>query len=96
MTHTKAKNIISAFKSYQNSAMHTIFDAYGSPSENKVCAYYGCLHDCVQNDGYDFRIIGANSNTFSCGYCYMDGDREVFVWITKDNTRFVYLDEIDG
>lgn len=96
MTHTKAKNIQSAYKSYKNSTMHTIFEAYGSPSAYKVGAYYDCLRECVEHDGYNFRIIGAGTQTFSCGYCYMDGDREAFVWITKDNTRFVYLDEIDG
>ena len=96
MTHTKAKNIISAYNSYRKSTMHTIYDAYCTPSENKVSAYRKCLRECVQNDGYCFRIFGAGLQTFSCGYIYMDGEREVFVWITKSNTRFVYLDEIDG
>ena len=44
--------------------------------------------------GYDFRIIGYNSQTFSCGFYYIDNNNDYhFVYVTRDN---IYDTNIGG
>ena len=44
--------------------------------------------------GFDFRIIGYNSQTFSCGFYYIDNTNDYhFVYVTRDN---IYDTNIGG
>ena len=44
--------------------------------------------------GFDFRIIGKNSQTFSCGFYYIDNNNDYhFVYVTRDN---IYDNNIGG
>lgn len=70
----KAQDFIERF---YISEIDTLEECYNSCSAAKRKAYYDCLHKCVDMDGWRFRIISFNSQTFTCGWLYEDKETGV-------------------
>ena len=72
----KAQDLIERF---YNSEIDTLEDCYGTFSAAKRNAYYVCCQKCVEMDGWRFRIISFNSQTFTCGWLYEDKETGVIM-----------------
>lgn len=96
MTHTKAKNIKRAYNDFSNSHLYTLYDCYGTFSIYKQRAFNYCRELYEKYNGFSGKIIGFNSQTFSYGFTgtHPDDGRAIFVYITKDYDRYIYIDEI--
>lgn len=57
--------------SYEHSNMSDIYEAYRRPSESKVSAFWDCVRDKLDHDGYDGRITGAGCQFFSYAFRYI-------------------------
>lgn len=64
-TTQKAQQILRA---YNTSNTYGVNEAYAKPSTAKTRAEHLILCEMLDNGGYDYRITGANSCTFSCAY----------------------------
>ena len=85
------KTALSVIPRFNESVLtRTLLDCYKTCSRVKQNAYYDCKHLQYELQGYDFRIIGYNSMTFSCGFMFDDPFTGVvrFCYMTKDYTRF--------
>lgn len=55
-------------KSYYFSNIRTITQAYKNPSPRKIEIYASLIDEMNKCGGYAFRILGKNTNFFSCAY----------------------------
>lgn len=97
MTHRNTVQMTKAYKCYLASNAHTLADCYKSYSVDKLNAFNNSKRKMLVVDGLDFRIIGANNFSFSCGFVFFhpQNHRKCFCYITPNYTRFIYLDEIE-
>lgn len=58
--------------SYKYARYSTIGELYKNASCYKWQAENSILREMRENSGYDYRVIGGNSMTFSCAYRYDD------------------------
>lgn len=85
----KAQGIINRFN---NSEFFTLSDCYKSYSENKYRAFQACVDRFYKMDGYGFRIISFNSQTFTCGWLYDDKETGV-IMLNVETYRNTYTIE---
>lgn len=86
--------MIDAHREYCNSSANYLDEVYAKPSIIKKMAFNDARKIMDIYNGYKFRIIRYNKYTFSCGFiCYIN-DKMSFVYITKDNTRYITMEEI--
>ena len=79
---------------YRKATATTLRDVYSSWSDDKEKAYRRCIQMKVDMNGYDFRIISANTWQFSCGFLYRDGDGvEHLMYITKGEDNDIRLED---
>lgn len=62
---------------YWRSAMHTLFDAYKKPSDRKIRADSFCRDLCSKEQGYCYRIISANTFSFTAAWLTPTGDLRI-------------------
>lgn len=62
---------------YERSAMHTLFDAYKEPSDRKIQADRYCRNLCDEEQGYAYKIISANSFSFTAAWLTPAGDLRI-------------------
>ena len=74
---------------YKNARHHSVYDLYKAPSLAKTRAEQMILAEMRENDGYDYKVIGGNSMTFSCAYKYDTSDGYCLVYHTAYNTYYV-------
>ena len=94
MTHTTNKAIKDAYNRYLNSELYTVYGCYVRPSYAKCKAFDKCLDIYRINNGRQPRIISHNTTQFTFGFIGFVGDKQAFFYITKDNSRYIYLDEL--
>ena len=72
-----------------NNYRYAKYDSIGQLYKNASCykwqAQYAILAECEKVNGYDYRVIGGNSMTFSCAYRYDDKDGQHLVYHTAYN-----------
>lgn len=85
----KAQDLIYRFS---NSAFDKLEDCYNSCSGSKRIAYYNCLYKCSDMDGWRFRIISFNFQTFTCGWLYEDKETGV-IMLNVETYRNTYTME---
>lgn len=89
----KGKDLIARSKCNQGTS---IYDVYEKPSREKIEAFERCLElYASQEKPSDFHITGHNRMSFSCCFTmyFSLWDRPTLVYITKDHTYAVMLDE---
>ena len=94
MKHTNSKLIVDAYYRYLKSNNNRLWDAYKKVSVAKVNAYEYCKNKKRELNGSYLKIISHNCQSFTVGFIGEIDNRNAFVYITKDNERFIYLDEL--
>ena len=86
------KRYSEVYNSYLKSWYRNLWDIYNHFSQAKQEAYNYCLELCDKYNGYDLKIIGGNTSTFSVGFkCLVDGV-ENFVYITRDYDKIMKIE----
>lgn len=94
MKHTNSKLIVDAYYRYLKSNDSRLWDVYKKVSMAKVNAYEYCNAKKRELNGRDLKIVSHNSQLFTVGFIGELDNRQAFIYITKDNERFIYLDEL--
>lgn len=71
---------------YDKSNKHTIYEAYNSPSTEKVQTFYELVEKMKELGGRDMRITGAGSNYYSCAYLLDEDSDTYLIYETHANT----------
>ena len=91
MEHCTKSLMNEALSRYIRSNKRTLSDCYGTYSNEKFDALEYCYDLMNIYDGYDLRIIGYNSQTFSVGFIGTISGQKAFFYITKDHDRFILI-----
>ncbi|MBQ8793937.1 MAG: hypothetical protein IJZ63_04240 [Clostridia bacterium] len=95
MTKTNSKIIKDAYRKYLDSSYYDLYDCYSSCSYAKREAMDYCKELANEYLGYNLKIIGFNTSTFSVGFIgQMDG-KKIFVYITKNLNRYCFIDTLE-
>ena len=72
---------------------YTLEDVYTKYSNEKAGAFNYCRELCAALNGYNFRIISANTFVFSVFFEYVEASTGALcgAYITRDYDRFCYL-----
>lgn len=92
MTKTQNTQIKGAYSHYQYATATSLSDVYTTWSYAKDKAYRYCRELFAEYEGEDFRILGANVNTFSVGFIGKYEGKKAFFYITKSYDRVMILD----
>ena len=95
MTHTKSKAIRTAYERWKKSNTPYLWDCYSTYSENKRHAFNYCDELKGRYRGDSGRIISYNAQVFSYGFVGSIGGKRAFFYITRDNDRYIFLDELE-
>ena len=85
----KAKYIINRFNA---SCFDTLEECYKSYSKHKFRAFQACVTKSFEMDGWRFRIMSYNSQTFTCGWLYEDKETGV-IMLNVETYRNTYTIE---
>lgn len=66
-----------------------IYDAYKTPSKDKVNSFYKLKDKMKELDGRKMRITGAGSNFYSCGYLIDIEDNTYLIYETHCNSFII-------
>lgn len=91
--HRITKDDIAKVNRYLDSSCTDIYEWYGKVSSGKRSAYKTCKEKQEMYDGYDFRITGGNSYTFSCAFKYKINDEEYLYYMTKGGDYEISMKE---
>lgn len=94
MTHANTQTLRDAYHRYTKSHTYTLEQAYTNHSRAKQYAWDYCRELEHKYNGYNLKIIGFNSQTFSVGFIGKIGDKDAFFYITRDYDRFILIEEI--
>lgn len=86
------KKYRSVYDSYLRSYLYELWDLYKNYSHYKYEAMEYCKRKCYELNGYDLKIIGGNSSTFSVGFRFEKNGIEYFGYITKDYNRMMKIE----
>ena len=68
---------------YYDSTVRDLGKCYHTFSERKRQVYKDCVHQYLEDDGQDFRIVSYNTNIFTVGYTIDNGNKLVYITPTK-------------
>ena len=88
----KNKQVMGAYNRFRFYEGRTLWDCYNNPSRAKENAWEYCNNLCNAMGGNDLTVVGYNSTLFSAGFTCKHNNRDIFVYITRDQDRFIYLD----
>ena len=91
MTRTNNKQMREAYQRYVKSESRLLRDVYTSWSDEKQKAFNKCFEVYNKLDGRNYRIIGANTFSFSFGFICEIDNKKAFVYITKDYIKYMYI-----
>lgn len=78
---------------YKKASATDVKDVYTKPSKLKLDKCKECRQKMVDMNGEGFRILGANSYTFSAAFKYKNQDgKNILVFITKDSTTEIEME----
>ena len=93
MEKTRNNQIKNAYASYKYANATSLSDVYTTWSGKKEKAYRYCRDLFAEYEGEEFRIIGANVNTFSVGFVGKYEGKKAFFYITKSYDRVMILED---
>lgn len=91
MEHCTKSLMNEAFSRYIRSNDRTLSDCYDTYSWEKFQALEYCYKLKDKYNGYDLRIIGHNSQTFSVGFIGTKAGHKAFFYITKEHDRYILI-----
>ena len=71
-----SKELYNQVQQLLNCEKSKLYDYYKRPSQDKINAYHDCMDDCRNHDGFNFRVLSANTFNFKCGFLYYDVSEE--------------------
>lgn len=86
MTKTQKDKMVSWYKQWKLSTKTDIWDAYKSPSQAKWVSFRSIQAEMKNNGGRDLRILGYNSDKYTCAYWWSDDKNNYFRVETSQNT----------
>lgn len=86
------KQAMAVFHNWSNSNRYNLSDVYNTYSDEKRRAEYMIQLEMVDAGGSNYRIIGANCNTFSCAYII--NSTNTLIYHTSHNKYIINLDDI--
>lgn len=95
MMHKNTKQLKNAYSDYLRSTYYQLSDCYINCSYEKHSAVNYILKLMYKYNGYGFKIIGFNSQTFSAGFIGEIDGKKAFFYITKCYDRYIFIDEIE-
>lgn len=97
MNNSTQNKMASWYRAYLNTNMHTIEQAYNSPSAQKIRAYYDIVRDYCKNfDAHAISILHRNSYQFTTGAICQKGNDFYFVVETFTATYICGYDPATG
>lgn len=72
---------------YRNSECYSLNQKYKTCSFAKLQAEREILQDMQKMNGYAYKIIGANSNSFSCAFIFEKDARKFLKYFTRTKTK---------
>jgi hypothetical protein len=93
MTKKQAQYI----RMYNRSTERSIFDAYKTPSDNKVRIYYRCVEMMRTLQGHDGRVISHSCHFFSFAFLYncpVDGNIKLMVITPSKMATIDWRDDV--
>ena len=92
-TKSERNLVLSAYERWLKSTDTELWHVYGSFSEAKAKAMEYCRNLMDSLDGRDLRIISHNTNEFTVGFEFPDGETGElnFMYITKSYDRYITL-----
>ena len=94
MKHAKTETLRQAYRKYKISDNQCLADCYRSCSNEKQKAYEYCIRKEIEYCGYNGRIVGYNTFSFTFGFIGEINGKEAFFYITPTYDRYIYIDEI--
>jgi hypothetical protein len=94
MTHTTNKQIKQAQRVHENATACNLWQVYGNYSHAKQRAFEYCLELMNKYRGSMGRILTYNTFCFSFGFIGEINGKSAFFYITRDNDRYIYFDEL--
>ena len=79
-------------RSYNNSRITCLAQAYKNPSISKQRAYADCIKKMFAMGGYGLRIMGYNTSFFTVGWLYTDPETGV-IMLNVETDRNTYTIE---
>ncbi len=64
--------------------MHSIYEAYGRPSDRKEAAWEHCQRLCREHSGRGLKVISKNTSFFTAGFVYEEEGQPMFMYITAN------------
>lgn len=87
---------IQMINNYKNARYYTIGELYKNASCYKWRAENDILSEMRNNGGYDYRVCGGNSCTFSCAYRYDDKQGQTHLVYHTHCNRYDFIIGICG
>lgn len=82
------------YERYKDSWANDLYDVYGSFSRDKLNGYNDCRELQQELNGFNFKIIGACSTNFSCGFEYFNRyNKKMFVYMTYADNYEMEVEE---
>ena len=94
MTKTQLDKMASWYTQWLNSNYYELYEVYGSYSAQKGRSFRQIKDDMCENNGRDLRIMGHNSNTYTCAYICGPYEEPIFRVETAYNTYTVDIKEL--
>ena len=85
----KARGLV---QEYERSNKYGVHQCYTSYSDAKAVAEAWCLEKMHDMGGYGFKILAFNSQTFTCGWLYVDKETGV-IMLNVETYRNTYTME---
>lgn len=86
MTKTQKDKMVSWYKQWKLSTKTELYQAYGRCSEAKWQSWYAIKEQMKNNNGTQLRILGYNSDKYTCAYWWSDDKNNYFRVETSQNT----------
>lgn len=78
-------------RAYLESQKRNLSQCYSSFSEAKREVYKSCVHEYLEDNGKDMRIISYNFSIFTVGYVINENDKQYLVRITPSKKEKIEL-----
>lgn len=88
---TNERTATANYSTYKFSDMYSLFNAYASPSYNKVKAWERCKEICNNLNGHGLKVVSKNTFVFTAGFTFEKDGKKYYCHITPNHTTSVEI-----
>lgn len=74
-------------ENYKKSEYYSLNQKYKSCSFAKIKAEQEILQDMKNLNGYNYKIVGANTSTFSCAFTFEENNKQFLKYFTRSKIK---------